>query len=178
MKKTSMMIILVYILTAWLIVDDITSMEDFNFSLQYNVGGRDFISTYDNILTVDTVAGIKTVEFHLSDKDKRRIKGKIESLGIMEEDFASLPKSGLVISPLGKYNLMITLNGVEKRAYWTTEYINPIVFPIKEKPTDPASRYEGEYGRVNKLFDLKNFIVDIIMEYETFKSLPKHKMYL
>lgn len=44
--------------------------SDFEFSLRYNVDVKDFISTFDNQLMVDTVDGIKTIELLLTKDEK------------------------------------------------------------------------------------------------------------
>lgn len=147
--------------------------ENFNFSLQYSVGGKDMISTFDNTLTQDTVEGLITIDFELSKSDMKRIKEKIESLRIMEDDFRGMPNSGLIISPSSKCTLKIELDGETKEIYWTSSNANPVLPVVGEK-----IKVEEPYERAHRLFELKGFIIDIIMEYDELKTLPAHKMYL
>jgi len=151
---------------------------DLGFSLRYSVAGKDYISTFDKTLTVDTVAGMKTIEFELTKEDLKRIEDKIEELGIMDEDFSNLPSSGLDIGHNGVYELKIELGDQTKYAYWTTANSSgKIGIPIDMNKVQ-EDKFKGEFARVNKLFALKNFIVEIIMEYEEYKALPAHTMYL
>lgn len=147
--------------------------DNFNFSLQYSVDGRDIISTFNNTLTQDTVEGMITIDFELSKSDIKRIKEKIESLRIMEDDFRGLPNSGLVISPSSKCTLKIELDGEIKEIYWTSSNANPVLPVVGEE-----IEVEEPYERAHRLFELKGFIIDIIMKYDELKTLPAHKVYL
>lgn len=199
MKRRRLMIYLVLgvVLTLTLLMLPNRDTNKFDFSLRYNVDGKDFVSTFENLLTQDTVEGIKTVDFKFKQKDLKKIKDKIDELGIMDEDFNGLPRSDFNHNTIGLYRLKIRLNGQTKSIFWTSsnvrmnmdfEVIEEIgsdeddktvnkVTLIKVK-NDEDDRYEGEYGRANKLFELKNFIIDIIYDYEEFKEIPQHKLYL
>ena len=147
--------------------------DDFDFILQYNVDGKDVISTFDNTLTQDTIEGIMTIDFELSKADMKKIKEAVEALGIMEEDFKNLPSSNIKLSPSGKYMLKIQMDGETKVIHWVTSNANPIIDLDGSRKSD-----EELYERASKLFRLKNLIVDIIKEYEELEALPAHKLYL
>lgn len=149
MKKKMKIIlgVVLFIVILLVVKNHIMEEDDFNFSLTYNVDGKDFISTYENLLIKDTISGIKTIEFEFNKEDLRKIRSKVLELGIMEEDFRGMPKSGFQLSTIAKYKLKIDLNGESKIIYWTTEN-SSLKIPLEQNDKD---RYEGEYGRVNKL---------------------------
>jgi hypothetical protein len=91
--------------------------DSINFSLRYSVDGNDFVSTFDNTLKVDTVAGIKTIDFKFTKKDLERIKNKIIELEIMDTDFREMSNSGVTISTMGIYTLDLEFNGKTKTIY-------------------------------------------------------------
>lgn len=176
MKKyiTLFILLIICILIALGLNSYLTNKDDFNFSLTYNVDGKDYVSTFDNTLRKDTVAGLKTIDFEFSKNDLNKIKDKIVELEIMEGDFKKLPHSGLIISPNGIYKLKIEMNGETKLLYWETGNSNPRPSEV----LNAEDRYDGVYGRVYKLFDLKDFIIEIIEEYEEYQKLPPHNLYM
>ncbi len=179
MKKFALIIFVISVVVTSIITFNLlTPKETFNFSLRYNVDGRDYISTFDEQLTVDTVDGIKVIDFKLKNSDLKKIKNKMIELDIFEGDFTKLRRSGVTLSVNGIYDLGFEYNGVTKSIYWTTGNANLIIIVDDLKNASEEDRYEGEYGQVNKLFDLKTFIVEIIYEYDEYKALPPHKMYL
>lgn len=147
--------------------------DDFDFILQYNVDGKDVISTFDDTLTQDTIEGIMTIDFELSKADMKKIKEAVEALGIMEKDFKNLPSSNIKLSPSGKYMLKIQMDGETKVIHWTTANANPVIDLDGSRKSD-----EEPYERAGKLFRLKNLIIDIIMEYEELQALPAHVLYI
>jgi|LGVF01.2.fsa_nt_gb hypothetical protein len=179
MKKLVLIIFVISVVVASIITFNlITTKETFNFSLRYNVDGKDFISTFDEQLTVDTVHGIKVIDFKLKNSDLNKIKNKMIELDIFEGDFTKLRRSGVTLSVNGIYELGFEYNGVTRSIYWTTGNTNPVIIVDDLENVSEEDRYKGEYGQVNKLFDLKTFILEIIKEYDEYKALPPHKMYL
>jgi|LGVF01.2.fsa_nt_gb hypothetical protein len=175
MKKiVVVLLIITFIVTIGFTIMSDEKTDNFDFSLRYSVDGNDFVSTFDHTLKVDTVAGIKITDFEFTEKDLERIKSKIIELGITETDFSEMPNSGLIIFPMGIYTLDLKYDGQTKSIYWTTQNASPI---LSESIKNKKTRYDGEYGRVYRLFDLKDFIVEIIKEYDEYKELPAHRMY-
>jgi hypothetical protein len=175
MKKTAIILMtLILIVSITYLLKSTYFDDDFNFSLRYNIDGKDFISTFDQTLTQDTVEGMMTIDFKLTKSDMKKIKNKIVALGIIEEDFRGLPVSLVNLSTVGKYDLKISLNGEIKNIHWTSKNAR-FVIGIEQENED---KYIGEYARVNKLFELKRFIYEIIITYDEFKNLPAHILYL
>lgn len=194
-KIIVMLIILSSLVIGFLIINN--ESESFNFSLKYGVDGKNFVSTTDKTLKVDTVEGIKVINFEFTKNDLKRIEEKIIELEVLEIDFRKMPRSDFEISTLGIYTLNIELNGKTKTIYWTTnnssfninyevvgkikvDNENGIINEITQVNLKEAEekRYDGEYGRAKRLFDLKNFILEIIKEYDNYKELPAAPMYL
>ncbi len=194
-KITAIFIILFCIVIGFLSLNN--ESEPFDFSLKYGVDGKNFVSTTDKTLKADTVEGIKTIDFEFTQKDLRRIRDRIIELEIMEIDFREMPRSNISISTVGIYTIDIEINGKSKTIYWTTnnasfnfdfntvgkvkvdneDVVIDEVIQVELKETN-MERYEGKYGRAERLFDLKNFILDIIKEYDEYKELPAAPMYL
>jgi len=194
-KNIAILIIISSLVFILLIINN--ESESFNFSLKYGVDGKNFVSTNDKTLKADTVEGIKTIDFEFTQKDLERIRDKIIELEIMEIDFREMPRSDVSISTVGIYTMDIELNEKTKTIYWTTNnasfnidyeilgklkvdnengIINEVT--LVELKEAEEKRYDGENGRVNRLFDLKNFIIEIINEYDEYKELPAAPMYL
>jgi len=147
---------------------------DFQFSLSYNVGGKDFVSTYEKILTQDTVEGLITKDFQFSEEDLDTIEAMIRELGLMEDDFGLIGQPGLMISPMGVYDLKIQLDGQTKHFYWTSGHMNPNL----KVGDDRGIKFNEVKRPVEFLMDFKNLIIDLIRDYDVYKEMPRHRMYL
>lgn len=199
MKKTRliMLSLLLLISSFYLVILNNREVSDFDFSLKYNVEGKDFVSTFDHSLVQDTVDGMVRIDFEFKKEDLEKIKSKIEELEIMVDDFSGLPSSETTYYPMSEYHLQINLGGEIKNIRWSSRNANidnaldvlgKIDIDDEESLFDEITlveleskdhkSYEGAYGRVNKLFDLKTYIIEIIKEYDQYKELPAHKMYL
>lgn len=175
-KKITVMLVIISIIVVYLLIPNNKS-ESFNFSLRYGVDGRNFVSTTSRLLDADTVEGQRSVDFEFTEDDLKRIKDKVIELEIMEIDFREMPKSDVTLSIKGIYKLDIELDGETKSIYWTTEnaYFES---PLTLENENDEERYEGDFGKAKRLFDLKNFILMIIKEYDEYKELPTAPIYL
>lgn len=174
MRKILILLAIVFLAIVGFIIMSNENNDNFDFSLRYSVDGKDFISTIDNTLKIDTVSGVKIIDFELTKEDLKRIQDKIQELEIIETDFQNMPFSGVTFSNLGIYELHLQVGEKTKTIYWTTENTSPV---LSASIKNGNTRYSGEYGRVYRLFDLKDFIVEIIEEYDEYIRLPAHRMY-
>lgn len=155
-------------------------IDSFDFSLRYNVNGDDKISTFDNICIVHTVEGIKEFQLELSKRHKTEILSKMKELNILDEDYSFIGKEYIYVTPCANYELVIKFNSEERIIKWTTNNIPPFSIEFDDEGDArmvAEAGYRGEFEKVKSLLDIKTFIVNILGEYEEFKSLPEHIRY-
>lgn len=162
-------------------INDRNTVDDsFNFSLRYNVNGDDMISTFDNTCTVHTVDGMEKIQLELSHADKVKILDKIKELNILNEDYSFLEKKYFIITPCGKYELVVEINSEKYTINWTSNNMPPFSVDVTEEGETTLlvdDEYKEDYDRLKRLFDLKTFIVNTLYEYSNVKALPEHIWY-
>lgn len=103
-------------------------------------------------------------------------------LEILNEDYSKLPYAGRHDNSKSIYELVMQIDGIDFRVSWTSNNFPPIkhIIVVDNKTVNDKTddSYNGEFGKMKKLSDLKNFIREIIIEREEYKRLPPHTMYL
>jgi len=141
----------------------------FNFSMAYHVGGTDFVSTFDGVLTHYTQQGPVSKAFDFTQEDLDTIETRIKDLGLMEDDFGPIGDPYIFISPMSKYDLTIELDGQTKNFQWTGGHL----YSLKEDEEKTAEEKKND-AALKRLMDLHDLILNLIEDYDVYKQMPPH----
>jgi hypothetical protein len=171
--------VLVFVATVLVIVScgETPNNGDFNFTMSYNVEGRDYISTIDNKFIVDTVEGQKEINFIFSGNDKALIKQKIIDSSILKENYRFLKNTYAMVTPCEVCKLDIQIDGKKHSFKWTSENMMPFSFDMVSNKVIVEEKYKDDYEKLRKLYEIKGYIIDLIYKYPEVKALPEHQMY-
>jgi len=127
--------------------------DDFAFSIQYGVGSKNLIDSFKGVAVKDLIsAGTAEAKINFTQEELQRIydqMAKINILGALDLTQASNCR----VEPHGVDIWHIQINGVEKTFQWSGEYCDT----TKD---------------IQKLRDLRNFIVDIVKAKNEYQALP------
>ncbi len=122
---------------------------DFNLVLNYGVGAKNELNTFDNTYTKDLVMDPSvTVDFKLTDDELYNIYKKMIDLGVLE--ITDTAEEGMFVTPCSSYYLKVQQNSVQKEMSW-----------------DNCS------GRIDdRLQEFTDYVVSIIESKEEYQELP------
>ena len=175
MKKNK--IVLILVLALLLVSCKDKDERNFDFTLRYNVGGSSLVSSFNNTAKVDTVEGPKVIEFILTKGEKEKIKEKFLELEIMNEDYTFLKKEYMQVTPCEKNDLIVELGDEKFHIEWSTNNIPPFSLDVTTGSIKPSEGYEEEFDKLNKLLELKKYILNIVEESEEYQKLPPLRGY-
>jgi hypothetical protein len=129
--------------------------NDFDFLVQFGVGSKNEINTFDNTVTKDLVVdGTITEKIPLTKEEIKRIYQKMKQVNVLEPKKLEPKKKSCMQTPYEEDKWKIKLNGETITFYLTEEYCNP---------TKDAKQ----------LFELRNYIFDIVLNKDEYKELPE-----
>lgn len=128
---------------------------DFNIILQYGVGGKNELNTFEQTFTKDLIQkGTKTVPFNLTVDDLEEVFVRIKQtdVSIYPEKFH--PETAYYIEPHETFYLKIQMNGKSQEIQWVAEDA-------------------GRSPETEELHDLLKYIINVIENKREYKKLPK-----
>lgn len=129
--------------------------NDFNFLVQFGVGSKNEINTFDNTVTKDLVTdGTITEKIPLTKEEVKMVYQKMKKINVLEPKKLEPKKKSCKQTPYDEDKWKIKLNGETITFYLSEEYCNP---------TKDAKQ----------LIDLRNYIFDIVLNKDEYKRLPE-----
>jgi hypothetical protein len=129
--------------------------NDFAFSVQFGVGSKNEINTFDDTVTKDLVVdGTITKKIPLKKEEIKRVYQKMKQINVLEPKELEPKKKSCMQTPYGEDKWEIELNGETITFYLSEEYC---------KPTRDAKQ----------LIELRNYILDIVLNKDEYKKLPE-----
>lgn len=128
--------------------------EDFNFSIQFGIGKKNEINTFDGTFTKDLIsAGTVTTDIPFSEEEMDLIYEKMKGINILESKQLIPETIDCAVEPAGEDEWKVLING---------ETIRHSVSEAYCEPTDDAKQ----------LLELRDTILDLIKEKDSYKELP------
>jgi hypothetical protein len=131
--------------------------NDFDFLVQFGVGSKNEINTFDNTVTKDLVIdGTITKKIPLTKEEIKKVYEKMKEVNVLESKKLEPKKKRCMQTPYGEDNWKIKLNGETITFNLSEEYCNP---------TKDAKQ----------LIELRNYIFGMVMNKEEYKQLPESR---
>lgn len=131
--------------------------SDFNFLVQFGVQSKNEINTFENIVIKDLIEeGTVSTEISFTEEEMKKIYQKMREINILDPEELKPEKTNCVQTPYEEDKWKIELNNETNTLYWTGEYC---------EITDYAQQ----------LFELRNYILDIVKSKDEYKKLPEAK---
>ncbi|WP_430786948.1 hypothetical protein VBD025_15160 [Virgibacillus flavescens] len=134
--------------------------EDFNFSVQFGMGKKNEINTFEGIVTKDLITdGTATAEITLTEKEMSKVYEEMREVNIVElNNFTPESVNGTICiqDPHGEDEWKITFNNETITHFLSLKYC---------EPTNDA----------RKLIQLRNYVLKIIKNKDEYQALPDSK---
>lgn len=131
--------------------------DDFDFLVQFGVGSKNEINTFNNMVTKDLITeGTISTEIRLTKEEMQTIYLKMREIKIMEPKELVPKRPSCMQIPYREDKWEIRVKGETQKLYWSGEYC--------ENTKD-----------AKQLIDLRNTIVNIVKRKAEYKKLPEAK---
>lgn len=129
--------------------------NDFEFSVQFGVGSKNEINTFNNTVTKDLVVdGTITKKIPLTKEEIKSVYEKMKQINVLEPKKLEQKKKRCMQTPYSEDKWKIKLNGETITFYLSEEYCN----------------YTND---AKQLIELRNYIFDIVLNKDEYKKLPE-----
>lgn len=129
--------------------------KDFDFLVQFGVGSKNEINTFDNTVTKDLVAdGTITEKILLTKEETEMVYQKMKEINVLEPKKLEPKKKSCMQTPYDEDRWKIKLKGETITFYLSGEYCNL---------TKDAKQ----------LIELRDYIFDIVLNKDEYKKLPE-----
>ena len=137
---------------------------NFNFKISHKYMNENLISTFDDILVIDTQEGSKSVELTFTKDEIRLIKKKFDDLDIAKTDFEFLKKEYLNVSTISSSYIVVQDGDAMYTYSWKTNNVPIGGLDIENNKTLPIEGFEEEFERFMKLLEFEDYVEKIIRD--------------